>query len=121
ASPQLTEPGSTVGDPRDPSRVAGGLLDRYLVRLQAERNLSAYTLRNYQTDLVDYLHWLDTDSRDPLAIDRRIFRQYLGALDGAGMARASVARKVSTIHTFYKWLVAEGTLGADPLHGVRPP
>ena len=97
------------------------LLDDYLLRLQAERNLSALTLRNYRTDLEHFFAWLDAEKVEPLALDRRTFRRYLATLDGTGMARGSVARKVSTIHTFYRWLVQESMLAADPLHGVRPP
>ena len=97
------------------------MLDDYLLRLQAERNLSALTLRNYRTDLEHFFAWLDAEKVEPLALDRRTFRRYLATLDGTGMARGSVARKVSTIHTFYRWLVQESMLAADPLHGVRPP
>jgi site-specific recombinase XerD len=97
------------------------LLDAYLQRLATERNLSPLTLRNYRTDLEHYVRWLAAEGIDPLAIDRRTFRRYLASVDGAGTARGSVARKVSTIHTFYRRLVQDGLLPADPLHGVRPP
>ena len=103
------------------SVVPVGLLDQYLVRLQAERNLSPLTLRNYRTDLEHFAGWVNAEGGDLLTVDRRTFRRYLAALDGAGTARTSVARKVSTIHTFYRWLVREVVLTADPLHGVRPP
>ncbi|MBI2760524.1 MAG: tyrosine recombinase [Chloroflexi bacterium] len=96
-------------------------MEDYARRLQAERNLSALTLRNYRTDLEHYVRWLDAESIDPMAIDRRTFRRYLASLDEARMARASVARKVSTIHTFYRRLVQDRVLDTDPLHGVRPP
>jgi site-specific recombinase XerD len=97
------------------------LIERYLKRLQAERNLSALTLRNYRTDLEHFFVWLNAEDIEPVAIDRRGFRRYLASLDATGMARASIARKVSTIHTFYRRLVDDGALDADPLHGVRPP
>lgn len=97
------------------------LVAAYLHRLQAERNLSALTLRNYRTDLGHYTAWLATEALDLLAVDRRCFRRYLASLDDQGMARASVARKVSTIHTFYRRLTEDGLLDSDPLHGVRPP
>jgi integrase/recombinase XerC len=97
------------------------LLDEYLRRLQAERNPSPYTLRNYRADLAHFFHWLAAAGIDPRAIDRRLFRRYLAALDEAGVARASVARKVSTIHGFYRRLARDGLIAGDPLHGVRPP
>jgi site-specific recombinase XerD len=58
---------------------------------------------------------------DPLAITRPVFREYLGALSAGGIARASVTRKVSTIHALYRHLAREGTIGRDLLEGVSPP
>lgn len=100
---------------------AAALVDAYLRRLQAERSPSPYTLRNYRTDLTHFFRWLETAGAAPLALDRRTFRRYLTLLEEQGTARGSVARKVSTIHGFYRWLVTEGLLARDPLHGVRPP
>ena len=99
-----------------------GLLDAYLARLQAERNLSAYTLRNYRTDLTHFFQWWErAEGGDLLAVTRPGFRRYLAALDADGVARGSVARKVSTVHSFYRYLVQEGVLAADPLRELRPP
>jgi tyrosine recombinase XerC len=94
----------------------------YLNALATESRRSPLTLRNYRTDLLAYARWLQAEQRRELtAVDRPSFRAYLAALAAEGMARASVARKVSTIHTFYRFLVMEGVLQADPLNGVRPP
>ena len=59
--------------------------------------------------------------RDLLEITRPTFRTYLAELAERGIVRASVARKVSTIHTFYRYLVTAGVLARDPLNGVSPP
>lgn len=100
---------------------AATLVDAYLRRLQAERTPSPYTLRNYRTDLMHFFRWLETAGVTPWALDRRTFRRYLTLLEEQGTARGSVARKVSTIHGFYRWLAKEGRLERDPLHGIRPP
>jgi tyrosine recombinase XerC len=98
------------------------LVADYLLRLRVERNLSANTLRNYRTDLAHFFEWWQAHADgDPLAVTRPGFRQYLAALDAGGVARGSVARKVSTVHTFYRYLVQEGVLAADPLRELRPP
>ena len=98
------------------------LLDAYLARLSVERNLSEYTLRNYRTDIGHFLDWWACDDgSDPLGVTRPTFRRYLAALDADGVARASVARKVSTIRTFYRYLVQEGVLAGDPLRELKPP
>ena len=98
------------------------LIQAYVRYLTAERNLSAYTLRNYRTDLSDFARYLEAEERiGPLGVDRQSFRRYLVRLHEAGMATASVSRKVSTIHTFYRYLVRDGHLERDPLMGVSSP
>ena len=94
---------------------------RYVAELKAERNLSQYTLRNYRTDLTQWVDWCESNGHDALVVTRGVFRSYLAALDSGGVARASVVRKVSTIHGFYKALLRDKVLDKDPLHGLRPP
>lgn len=103
------------------SRLGQDLVDLYLAALQAERNLSAYTLRNYRSDLGSLLAALQAAGCDPLRLTRQDFRAYLAKMSDAGTARASVARRVSTCHSFYRYLAREGMLKGDPLEGVRPP
>ena len=98
------------------------LLEAYVRYLTAERNLSSYTLRNYRSDLCDFGRYLDAEEGlGPLEVDRQSFRRYLARLHEAGIAPASVGRKVSTVHAFYRFLVREGTLERDPLMGVSSP
>ncbi len=97
------------------------LVETYLAALHAERNLSAYTLRNYRSDLHDLLEWLHGRRIPPAEISRAIFRDYLSDLAARGSARASVTRRVSTIHAFYRHLAHEAEIERDLLDGVRPP
>jgi integrase/recombinase XerC len=97
------------------------LLEAYVRYLVAEKNLSPYTLRNYRTDLGDFFKHLDDRGIDPLCADRQVMRQYLVGLRDRGVATASVTRKVSTIRSFYKFLVREGKLESSPLTGVVAP
>ena len=98
------------------------LIEVYVRSLTAERNLSSYTLRNYRADLRDFGRYLEAEEGlGPLGVDRQSFRRYLARLHEAGTALASVSRKVSTIHTFYRFLVREGILQRDPLLGVSRP
>jgi integrase/recombinase XerC len=98
------------------------LIEVYLRYLTAERNLSPYTLRNYRTDLRDFGGYLEAEEGvGPLKVDRQAFRRYLARLREAGTATASIGRKVSTIHTFYRFLAREGIVERDPLLGVSSP
>ncbi|MCH7523324.1 MAG: tyrosine recombinase [Chloroflexi bacterium] len=98
------------------------LIEAYVRYLKAERNLSSYTIRNYRGDLCHFGRYLETEEGfGPLEVDRQSFRRYLAGLREADTASASVSRKMSTIHTFYRFLVREGVLERDPLMGVTSP
>ncbi len=95
------------------------LLERYLDVQGGERNLSAYTLRNYATDLRHFFDFLgERELRDVGKLD---VRAYMSSLVEDGLASASVARKVSTLRTFYRYLRDEDLLDSDPMLGVRGP
>ena len=98
------------------------LVPEYIRYLRAERNLSPLTLRNYEGDLTHFLRYLTSvEGAEPLEVSRQVFRRYLAALRREGIGDGSVARKVSTIHSFYRYIVRAGRLADDPLAGVRPP
>ena len=98
------------------------LLANYIRWLQAERNLSAYTLRNYETDLRAFFRYLEEQDGSAItAVDRLVLRRYLAELRAQGMAAASIVRKVSAIRSFYRFLAREGRVAQDPLIGVRGP
>ena len=98
------------------------LLDAYLRNLLAEKNLSPYTLRNYRADLLDFMRFMrDEEHVDPLTVDRQSFRRYLASLRNAGIASASVTRKVSTVRGFFLFIVRQGKVAVNPLAGVSAP
>ena len=97
------------------------LLARYLDVLAAERNLSRFTVRNYATDLRHLFAYLDDRGVLALDITRAVFRGYLASLMDAGVARASITRRVSTARSFYRWLRLNNVMTDDPLASVRGP
>ena len=97
------------------------LLQSYLRFLQAERNLSPYTLRNYENDLRSFFHYAEDAGRDIRDVDRYLLRAYLARLRGEEMAPASIVRRVSTIRSFYRFLARQGHIEHDPLVGVHSP
>ncbi len=98
------------------------LLDAYVRHLVAEKNLSPFTLRNYRSDLLHFARYLEDEEGVPvLEADRMMARRYLGALKESGMATASLTRKVSTIRSFYRFLVREGKTESTPLTGIVAP
>jgi tyrosine recombinase XerC len=97
------------------------LLQAYLRFLQAERNLSPYTLRNYENDLRSFFCYAEDASRDIRHVDRYLLRGYLAGLREQKMALGSIVRRVSSIRLFYRFLVRQGYIEQDPLAGVHSP
>jgi len=98
-------------------------LNRYLVYLQAQRDASPYTVRNYGQEIAQFMDYLRDQEgvTDWSAVDRHMVRRYLAHLGAAGYARASIARKLTEVRSFYKWMQREGLVLENPLHGVSAP
>jgi len=98
-------------------------LNRYLVYLQAQRNASPYTVRNYGQEIAQFMDYLrdHEDVTDWGAVDRHMVRRYLAYLGEQSYVRASIARKLTEVRSFYKWMVNEGLVLENPLHGVSTP
>ncbi len=97
------------------------LLEAYFRYLVAEKNLSPFTLRNYRADLLHFEAYLQEEGSDMMTADRFSARRYLAAMKERGVATASLTRKVSTIRSFYKFLVRENKLESSPLTGLVAP
>ncbi len=81
------------------------LLTSFIRFLHESRNLSANTLRAYQIDLEEFYRWLDKNNYEIDSMNVRKFRQYLSDEGRAQYSRKTIARRLSAIRTFYKYLV----------------
>jgi len=73
------------------------VFNKYINYLEAERNASPYTVRNYTTDLLDFFQFLRDKEIDSLKeVDRHTLRDYLSHLMEKGFVKASIARKLSS-------------------------
>ncbi|TDJ78014.1 MAG: tyrosine recombinase XerC [Planctomycetota bacterium] len=95
-------------------------LDRYLRELGSARHASAHTLRAYGLDLGELLEFLDDRGlHEPSAITPRTVRSYLVRLDGRGLARTTVQRKLSAVRSFLRYLLRNGVIESNPAVGLR--
>jgi integrase/recombinase XerC len=106
------------------------LFTRYLNYLEAEKHASPYTVRNYRNDLVgnikgvekgffQFLRMRKVDSLE--AVDRRLVRDYLGYLLEQKIAKVSLARKLSAIRSFYRYMLREGIIAVNTVEEVASP
>lgn len=105
------------------STVAGPVRD-YLVMLERERNASPHTVRAYERELEGFASFLVQHFGAKLAlykIEHLHIRAYLGELYGRGLSKASVARALAAIRSWFKWLARQGLVEQSPAVLVATP
>ncbi|HEY5905120.1 MAG TPA: tyrosine recombinase [Actinomycetota bacterium] len=91
-----------------------GLIDAFGAHLALERHLSAHTVTAYRRDLAQLATFLHRGGDSLASATYPLLRHFLAQQHTLGYARASVARKVGSIHTFYRWALASGRVTDDP-------
>jgi integrase/recombinase XerC len=105
------------------------LLTQFLDHLRYERNVSAHTLRNYESDLLQFFDYLapanpnDGKRKEPnlAQIDHLTIREWLASLHSDQKKKTSIARKLAALRTFFQFLVREGSLELNPAKLVATP
>jgi site-specific recombinase XerD len=90
------------------------LIDAFVAHLRLERHLSANTTAAYRTDLLHLATFLHRAGSSLDGADHLVLRRFLAQQHALGYARASIARRVGAIHTFYRWALADGRIDHDP-------
>ena len=97
-------------------------LQRYVTHLTVEKDASPYTVRNYLQEITQFLDFLKDEGVDSWdGVDRQMLRRYLLWLRKEGYVEASMARKLSEVRSFCRYLVQEGDLESNPLEVVSSP
>lgn len=96
------------------------LTTRFLEALSAERGASHNTIEAYAHDLDDYVAYLSARG-GPLRAGAADVSAYLGASSAHGLKASSLARRLSAIRSFHKFLYAEGFRRDDPTLAVEGP
>jgi integrase/recombinase XerC len=97
---------------------------RFLQYLHVERGASPHTIKSYREDLetlLDYL--LDDKGRcpDPGSLTAVELRGYLSALHDADYAKTSIARKLASLRSFFRFGGREGWCNHNPAKAIRNP
>jgi integrase/recombinase XerD len=97
-------------------------LERFTDSLTLEQGLAAQTLEAYRRDmdrLVDYATIKGATA--PLDISSRLLREFVYYLKDLGLAPASIRRNISAVHTYFRFLLAEGVVTRDPSERLETP
>jgi integrase/recombinase XerD len=97
-------------------------VDLYLDHLRVERALSNHTLLAYSRDLAKFVEYAEQNQiNDPSNIDVTFLSRWVASLTEAGLSAKSLARHLSAVRGFVKFLVREGQITTDPTqHTARP-
>jgi integrase/recombinase XerC len=96
--------------------------DRFVDYLKVERNASRYTVRNYEADLLGFFSFLRDEKIESLGdVDKNTLRDYLWQLMERGFARTSIARKLSAVRSFYRYLQREDMVSVSPAASISSP
>jgi integrase/recombinase XerC len=99
-------------------------IEKYLTYLRSVRNSSPHTVLNYGKDLQQFAAYLAPPGEKIPAlakISHQIIREYIGYLHSQGLQKSSIARKLASLRSFFKYCVREGMLKENPARLVPTP
>jgi integrase/recombinase XerD len=115
-------PGSSAG--RGTAGVvseAAALIEEHLGRLQIERGAAHNTLAAYRRDLEGFERFLGAEGRGLDAVQVTDLSRYLASLRRRGLGSRSVARHLSAVRGFYRFLLEAGRIPRDPTEHLDSP
>jgi integrase/recombinase XerC len=99
-------------------------VERFLQYLRVERNASALTIKSYREDLdalVEYLADSNGKPPSPGQITTVELRSYVAALHEAGYAKTTIARRLASLRSFFRFGQREGWTKSNPAKPLRNP
>jgi integrase/recombinase XerC len=99
-------------------------IQRFLRYLEVERNCSPYTIKSYREDLLSLEEYFAPAEGSAAAISSLSpvqLRGYVAALHEAGYAKSSVARRLASLRSFFRFAQREGLASSNPAKPLRNP
>ncbi|HWF38852.1 MAG TPA: tyrosine recombinase XerC [Candidatus Acidoferrales bacterium] len=100
------------------------VIEQFVKYLRYERNASPYTLEKYRCDVEQFREFVTPPGEKPLAlpeVDHQIIREFVSSLYDRKLEKASVARKLAALRTFFKYCVRERITAQNPAKLVATP
>jgi integrase/recombinase XerC len=109
---------------RKPEQVFLSLAERFLAMMRDERGASEHTLRAYSREVRGFAEFLTEvlgEAAEMSAVEHGHIRAYMGTLLGKGLTKASVARALAAIRSWFKWAAKAGLVESNPALLVSTP
>lgn len=98
------------------------ILRRFLEYLESERNYSANTILAYETDLITAIRFFRRNAIHTFeSVNKDVLRNLLGSLMDQGFSRRSVARKIASLRSFFKYLRRQKIIDGNPALALLTP
>ena len=100
------------------------LQNKFITYLTSEKRFSEHTIKSYTTDLKQFTSFLSSEFQiidEVYEISFQIIRTWIASLLEKGINPRSVNRKISTLKTYFKFLIREGELIENPMMKVVAP
>jgi integrase/recombinase XerD len=107
--------------PAGPPKKENGIMRQYLAYLRVEKGLRPLTCEAYRRDLSLFAEYLEGTHALPVTAGQAQVAGFLEHLQKHGVQSRSVARKLSCLRGFYKWLLLDKRIGHDPTVNLESP
>jgi integrase/recombinase XerC len=99
------------------------LTERFLAMMRDERGASEHTLRAYSREVLGFAAYLQetVGDADVASVEHTHIRGYLAVLYDKGLTKASVARALAAVRSWFKWLAKAGLVESNPARLVSTP
>ena len=96
------------------------MVDKFLDYIKVEKRYSEHTLTSYKKDLEDFLSFVmeTVGSQNLVLVDKKVIRNFLVHLTENNFQKRSINRKLSTLRSFYHYLLKIGEIKVSPLESV---
>jgi integrase/recombinase XerD len=106
---------------KKPRTSAEEALQLFLDYLSVEKGLSANTILSYGRDLKKHLHFLKKEKTDWAQADEETLARFIHHQSQAGLQARSLARLISALKSFYRFLLLDGLVKKDPAANLTSP
>ncbi len=98
-------------------------LKEYIYYLKITKNLSKNTIMSYERDIVEYLDFIEKNYaiKDMNRVEKKHVDNFVRSLSRKKISPKSITRKISSIHSFHKYLLSENIVDRDIIAKVKKP
>ena len=94
-------------------------IEKFINYLKVEKNSSAHTITNYLVDLKAFEQFLG--EKEITSIDHLMLRKFLAEMRARNYAKRTIARKLASLRSFFRFMYREGHIKANPITAIATP